>query len=76
MTVADLKDLSIGYVIDFFEIRGKLSKGKDIHADEKHYICMKKILPMVKEKYKNKKITEQRYLEWMAMYTELERIYG
>lgn len=76
MTAADLKELSLGYLIDFFNIKGKLSKGADIHADERHFYQMRDMRPLIEEKHKNKQISDERYKKWLANYSELEQVYG
>lgn len=66
----------MGFVIDFIEIQTKLSKGVDVHAEEKKYYRRKRILPSIERKYHNGDIDEKTYQKWIAKYKALEERYG
>lgn len=76
LSVADFSNLSLGFVIDFCITKIKLQKGEDLHKDEKNYYKLKDILPFVIEQYKNGKISDSRFREFMNNFTRLEELYG
>lgn len=76
LTIADFKKISIGFVLDFLEIQSDIDTQSDIHLDEKNYNQMLSIFPIVEEKFKNGKISEKRYKEWIEKFKALEEEYG
>lgn len=76
LTVADFKNLSIGFVLDFIETQFKINKGVNLHSEEIRYYRMKKIRSSIERKYLNKEITEKDYLNWVAKFSVLEARYG
>lgn len=75
MTVADLKTLSLGFIIDFCVVKTEFKKGK-LKSEEEKYNQMRDIMPFVKEDYENGKIHESDYIDFMEKYQCLEEEYG
>lgn len=76
LTAADFKLFSIGFITQFLDIQLKINKGTSLHDEEKKYYQLKGIYDLVQEKYKNGKIGDKEYQNWMKRYTELEGRYG
>lgn len=64
------------FILNFLEIQGEISSGKDIHKGEIAYLTRKRILPSIERKYKTGKISEKDYREWIVNYKALEDKYG
>lgn len=76
LTVADLKKLSIGYVIDYVLMCRNIKNKEDLHDDEDKFHKLKDILPFAEQKYKDGKISKERYELFLADYKEKEELYG
>lgn len=73
LTVADMERFSYGMLVNYcyaYDRQIKRNQGEDIPDPEAQYKKLKKIEPLVKEKYLNGKITKKRYDEFMS---KLER---
>ena len=75
MTVADLKQLSLGFVIDFCVVKTQMKNDK-YKSNEEKYNQLKDVLPFVQEDYENGKIDEIKYNDFIANYKSLEDEYG
>lgn len=76
ISVADLKGFSLGFMIELCTTYGKLKRKQDLHKDEKRFSQLKDIYPFVLEDYKSKKITKEKYNEFLTEYRRLEGLYG
>jgi hypothetical protein len=75
ISISDLKDISLGFLMDICDIQSRLMKGEDIHADEEHYYQLKDVLPFMIEGFEDGTIPEAKYKAFMAEYEELKNIY-
>jgi len=76
LTVADLKQLSYGYVVDVCDTRIKLIEREDIHEEEKRFEQLRESLPLIIKRFENGEISQQKYDDFMILYKELEDVYG
>lgn len=75
LTVADFKELTIGFILNFFDIHLKLSKGINIHKEEIKYQRMKKAYPTIEKRYRSGKLDEREYKEFIHKFKVLEERY-
>ena len=66
MTVADLKKLSLGFVIDFCVVKTQMKNDK-YKSNEEKYNQLKDVLPFVQEDYENGKIDDIKYNDFDLM---------
>lgn len=76
LTVADLKTLSLGFVLDTCDIQMRINNSEDIHEDEEHYYQLKDVYSFMAKGYKAGTISKERYDQFITEYEELNEIYG
>ncbi len=75
LTAADLKEFSLGFIIDFCVTKQSLEKG-DTNTDEEKYLKLKDVYPFIVEDHENGKISDKKYTDFILKYKSLEERYG